>query len=106
MRDEHRAGWNALEASVLRGPGELPQDVRAAASRGSHSDADAQALLQLLHEDAAAIGDGHVRALVEAGWSDDAVLELVIAGAVGAGLATVRTAEAALETATADAMCD
>ncbi|MFN7963596.1 MAG: hypothetical protein U0002_20210 [Thermoanaerobaculia bacterium] len=100
--------FDRLRRRVLEGPGETPQGLRqavaarAAAPAGLRLDGDAElpALLEPFVEKLALhaykITDQDVARLLEAGYSQDEIFELSVAGAVGAGLARYRIGLAAL----------
>jgi alkylhydroperoxidase family enzyme len=60
--------------------------VRRAAATGGPLPEPAQRYVDKVHRHAYRVVDGDVEALRDAGWSDEAIFELTVAAAVGAGL--------------------
>lgn len=88
--------WKSLEATVHDGPGELSPEGRRGAWSVEEAPEVARTLVEKLHARPADIEDTDVAALVEAGWSEDRVFELVVSGSVKAGRRTLEAGLAAL----------
>lgn len=88
--------WKDLESAVHNGPGELSPEQRQRARSADHAPEVARSLVEKLHARPAEIDDADVAALVEAGWSEDEVFELVVSGSVAAGRRTLDVGLAAL----------
>ena len=93
MPRRHAEVMEALREGVLGAPGELDREARLAILKGS-GPPGLQPYLQKVREHAYRVVDRDVEALKEAGWSEDALFEATVAGAVGEGL---RRLEAGLE---------
>jgi alkylhydroperoxidase family enzyme len=74
-----------LRAATLDGPGELDPELRRAAAAGT-LDGPAGDFVRKVHTGAHRMVDADVLALREAGWNDEAIFELTVAAALGAGL--------------------
>ena len=85
-----------LRRAVLTGPGELPPEVRRAAAAGGPLPDEAQRYRDTIERHAYRVVDADVDALREAGWSDEAIFELTVAAALGAGLRRLDAGLAAL----------
>ncbi len=97
-----------LRRAVLHAPGDTPAAARAAAhdraadlALGTASDAPALPPEALAWVDAVAghswrVTDADVERLRAAGWSEDAILELTVSAAVGAGLSRLERGIGAL----------
>jgi alkylhydroperoxidase family enzyme len=89
--------FERLRRQVVDGPGELAADVRHAAySGGALPDPAAAAYVDKVRRHAYKIVDADVSALVDAGWSEEAIFELTAATALGAAMLRVQRAQQAL----------
>ena len=88
MRDvaRHEAEVRKLREATLESPGELDPALRGAAAAGGPLPEPAQRYVDTVRRHAYRVVDGDVDALREAGWSDEAIFELTLAAALGAGL--------------------
>jgi alkylhydroperoxidase family enzyme len=77
----------ALRAAALEGPGELTPELRRAAASGAPLPLDLETWVEMVRERAYATTDADVEALRRAGHSEDAIFEVTVAAALGAGLA-------------------
>ena len=93
--DRYRSLVDDLTAAVLERPGYLPLDVRqSVVARASNEGssvleglpASAANLVDLVVSDAARVKDDDIGRLSSSGLNEEAILELVIAAALGAGL--------------------
>jgi alkylhydroperoxidase family enzyme len=75
-----------LQKAVLSGPGELTPELRRAAAEGGPLPDEAARYRDTVERHAYRVVDADVDALREAGWSDEAIFELTLAAALGAGL--------------------
>ena len=96
MVEGHEARWQALADQVARGPGELEPERRAWACDPHGAPEFARALVEKLQGRAADIEDADVRALLEAGFSEDQVFEFLVSGSVCAGTRRLERGMAAL----------
>lgn len=97
--ERYRDGIDKLESCVLDGPaGRLEPDVRRAAARrgGGELPEALEALVDKLHGDATRISDRDIDELLKAGYSEDEIFEVVVSGAVGAGLRRLDAATRAI----------
>lgn len=83
--------------SVAQGPGALDRGVRHALVQGDDPPKAMARYVTKLVKHAYKITDQDVRALREAGHSEDQILEMTFAAALGAGLRRLRAGLAALE---------
>jgi alkylhydroperoxidase family enzyme len=86
---------------ILRGPGEAPADQRARAFHNAGAPDPVRGLIEKVATDSAAVTDADFAAARDAGYSDDAVFELVICAAVGGAARRHDAALAALDEAEA-----
>lgn len=70
----------------MAGPGELAPGLRRAAAGGGPLPEPAQRYVDKVHRHAYRVVDADVEVLRDAGWSEEAIFELTIAAALGAGL--------------------
>jgi len=75
-----------LRAATLESPGRLLPEQRHAAADGGELPPELEAWAQTVRERAYTTTDGDVEALLAAGHSEDAIFEVTVAAAVGAGL--------------------
>ena len=86
-----------LERAVLAGPAHLPAAVcEAAATLGPVPEAVGAYVEKVAHR-AVDVTDADVDALRAAGYSEDAIFELTVATAMGAGMRRLRAGMAALK---------
>jgi hypothetical protein len=85
--------FQELVATVVHGPGVLPCEVREALIVGAPAPEGLAALASKVAEGGLAVTDLDVRRLLDSGHSEDAVFECVVAVAVAAGWARLRTVE-------------
>jgi alkylhydroperoxidase family enzyme len=91
--------FDELQAAALDGPGELDPALRhSAAEAGSLPDPLAAFALRV-RERPFTFSDRPFEELRGAGWSEDAIFELTVAAAVGAGLRRLDAGLAAIEAA-------
>ena len=88
-----------LRDRVVDGPGELSSVVRRAAASGSDVPPVAQAYADKVRRHAYKVVDRDVEELKAAGWSEDAIFELTVATALGAGLSRLEHAYRVLQEA-------
>ena len=85
MTDRHAEALRKLEARLRTGPGELSPQTRAAAIDADPlPDPLAQGYVETLRVHAYKLTDRSLQELAQAGWTDDQVFELTVAGAFGA----------------------
>lgn len=110
MRESrHRPLLEAIASAALSTPGDSDPALRRAAHEAARQpDATVQDLpddlarfVGKVARDAYRVTDDDVEALRASGWSDDALFELIVATASGAGLARLEHGLAALEAALA-----
>jgi hypothetical protein len=87
----------ALRDSVLGSPGVLSPEARQAIARGEGVDPKLESFVAKVHAHAYRITDDEVRALGEAGLSDDAIFEATVSAAYGASMARLDWALKAME---------
>jgi len=83
--DELRAGVARLRDSILNGDGASSPQARHAACEGNADDPAVARYLDLVRRHAYRITDADVQALRDQGLNDDAIFELTLAAAFGAG---------------------
>jgi len=93
--------FEKLRRNVVDGPGELDPRVRRAAFAGDDVPASAAAYVEKVRAHAYKVTDEDVAALRAAGWTEEAIFELTIATALGAGLSRREKARAAMRAANA-----
>ena len=98
MEDPHLALWRAVEASVLRGAGRTPAELRQAAATRGTLPPDLAALIEKIHRHAYRITDEDLASL-RARHSEDELFEIIIAAAFGAADARLQAGLRALEDA-------
>ncbi len=97
MPDPHAALAGALKAAVLDSEGTLDRAQRhAAAGESGPLPADLALLATKVREEAYAVEDGDLARLQRAGHKDDALFEVVLAAAVGAGMSRLERALAVI----------
>ncbi len=82
-----------LVAAVVHGPGVLPSTVRESLVVGSAPPAALADLAAKVAGGGLAVTDEDVAAVLGAGYGEDAVFECVVAAALAAGAARLRTVE-------------
>ncbi len=97
MSDEALAGFAALRRAAIEAPGTLDRGTRQAALAGQPVRPELAAYVDKVRRHAYRVTDGDVDTLRRAGYSEDQVLELTIATAVGAGLERLDAGLRALE---------
>jgi alkylhydroperoxidase family enzyme len=93
--DRFAALRDSTEAAVLRGPGTLSVDLRAALARGEGPD-ELRALVEKIRRHAYKVTDDDLAAL-RGRYTDDQIFELVVATVLGAAHDRVRAGLRALE---------
>ena len=91
--------FRRLRESVLSSPGDTAPELRAAVEGGGDVPADLAALVGKVRLHAYKVTDDDIRALLDAGYSEDAVFEIAVAAAVGAGASRYDRAMEALSRA-------
>ena len=92
----------ALAETLMSSPGDTPSDLRsavharAAGDRAAAVPAYLDAYVEKVARHAYRVEDGDVEALKRAGFSEDAIFEITLSAAVGAGLTRLRSGLAAL----------
>jgi alkylhydroperoxidase family enzyme len=81
-----------LRDQVVDGPGETEQSLRAAAFEGTGLPDDLAVYIDKVVHHAYKVTDSDVDRLKAAGYSEDAIFELTVAAAVGAGVRRYRSA--------------
>jgi hypothetical protein len=81
--DRHQARFAALRRAVLATPGAIDPDVRVLAAAGERTGTGVDPYLAQVRGASYRITDADVEALRQAGFSEDAVLELTLAAAIG-----------------------
>jgi alkylhydroperoxidase family enzyme len=89
----------AVESAVLEGRGVLDRSVRRAAYDGEATGEAASRWVGKVHHRAHTVTDEDLAELRKAGLDDDAVFELTVAAALGAGARRLRLALAAMNAA-------
>jgi hypothetical protein len=85
MTDRHAEALRKLEERLRTGPGELTPQTRAAGIDGDPlPDPLAQGYVETLRVHAYKLTDRRLEELAQAGWTDDQIFELTVAGAFGA----------------------
>lgn len=84
--NRHVAAVNALRHAVFESPGSAESAVRAAAGSGGDLPEPLVSYAALVREESYRISDADFARLRAAGLDDDAIFEITIAAAVGAGL--------------------
>ena len=87
----HGAELEALRKSVLDSPGQLGPDVRLAAYEESHLEPPLREFVAKVRRDSARMVDADVASLQSAGLSEDEILELTLAAALGAATEILRS---------------
>jgi len=90
MRDPFAERLKQLVDAIGSGPGEPDAGLRKDLLAGKAVAGALGAFAIKVSENASSITDEHVRALVNAGYSEEQVFECIIAAAVGAGLTRLR----------------
>jgi hypothetical protein len=83
--DPHRQGREAIEAAVLRGPGQTSPALRQQAAAGRELPAELAPLVAKIRAHAYRITDEDLTAL-RGRYSEDELFEVVVAAALGAAL--------------------
>lgn len=108
-KDQYPSEIRRTKESVLNGPGETPAGMRqaaealAAALSGAERDpqmqlpAELEAFVRKVTLEPYAVTKEDIRALKNAGYSEDAIYELTVSAAVGAGLARLEKGFALVE---------
>ena len=107
MSDPYADLLHSLEQAVLRQPAELPPAVRQAAA-GTEGELP-EALTKYVEKVtrfAYKVTDEDVQSLLQAGYSQDAIFELTVSTALGAGLLRLKQGLASLEEGDNDATTD
>jgi alkylhydroperoxidase family enzyme len=76
----------ALRERVLNGPGVVDPSIRAAAFEGTGVPDDLAAYVDKVVNHAYKVTDSDVERLKAAGYSEDAIFEITVAAALGAGV--------------------
>jgi len=84
------AHFEAIERAALQASGETPADRRRAAAHGGLPAGQLAQYRDKVHLHAWRVADEDVEALLRNGFSEDAIFELTVAAAVGAGLQRYR----------------
>lgn len=87
----------ALADTLFTQPGHLEPAVRRAAAAGGAVPPEVAGFVAKVSHHAFKVTDEDVAALIAGGWTEDQVFELVLATALGAGLARLDAAFALLE---------
>jgi alkylhydroperoxidase family enzyme len=95
--DKKRAAHRALVDSILSGPGRASADQRAAAFAGAGVDPAVQPLVDKVATNPTQVSDADFAAAKAAGLSEDQIVELVIAAAVGQSTRMYEAGLAALD---------
>ena len=104
MSDPYSDLLNHLEQAVLSQPAVLPPDVRqAAANKEGELPEVLAGYVEKVTRFAYKVTDEDVQALVQAGYSEDAIFELTVSTALGAGLLRLKRGLASLEEGDNDA---
>ena len=108
MRDEDkkRAAYRALVDRILNAEGRSSREQRARAFTGSHISPPLDALIGKVATRPAQVTDADFAAAQAAGFSEDAVFELVICAAVGQSDRLYEAGLAALDEATVNGEAD
>jgi len=85
VEGRHAEVFEALRRAVLDGPGELSPEVRRAIAAGDAPE-PLGSYLEKVRRHAYKVVDRDIEALKEVGWSEEALFEVTVAGAVGEGL--------------------
>ena len=97
MREsDFKHAFNGLHERTVRGEGSLPVAVRQAICDDDGVPDPARDFADKVHRHAHKVTDEDVRALLAAGYSEDAVFEATICAAVGAALVRWQAATAAM----------
>lgn len=80
----HHGDIELLRHAVVHAPGAAERDIRRAAYEGGWLPPPLGPFLDKVRDDPVAVTDADVEALRAAGYSEDAILELTAAAAVGA----------------------
>ena len=99
MEDPYTAQMSRLQKTTLSGPGTLDATIRAAAATGQEVPAALATYVQKVNRHAYQVTDEDVQALLAAGYTEDQIFELTASTALGAGLARLEVALAALQKA-------
>jgi hypothetical protein len=86
MDDPKRAALDTLRARVLDGDGEVSPAIRRKAALDAGLDGPVAEYVRTVHRQATEVTDAQIAALKAAGLSEDAIFELTVAAATGAGL--------------------
>jgi len=104
MSDPYADLIDRLEQAVLFQPGVLPPDARqAAASTAGELPEVLSKYIQKVARAAYTVTDEDVQSLSQAGYSEDAIFELTVSAALGAGLLRLKKGLASLEEGDNDA---
>jgi hypothetical protein len=98
MSDPYTDLMDRLEHAVFFEPGALPPDVRqAAASTMGELPEVVSRYVKKVAKSAYTVTDEDVQLLLQAGYSQDAIFELTVSAALGAGLMRLKRGLASLE---------
>lgn len=86
-----------LTLAVLDGPGATDPGLRVAAAAGRGPEGPVAAFVAKVRDAPAQVADDDLAALHAAGLSDDAIFELTVSAALGAGLVRLRAGLNALK---------
>jgi alkylhydroperoxidase family enzyme len=104
MSDSYADLIDRLEHAVLFQPGVLSPDMRqAAASTAGELPEVLSRYVEKVTTAAYTVTDEDVQSLLQAGYSDDAIFELTVSAALGAGLMRLKRGLASLEEGNDDA---
>jgi hypothetical protein len=96
VNDRHIHLVEALRRALLDSKGQRDDATRRAAMAGT-LDGDLGTLVKKIRDDASAITDEDIATLTRAGHSDDALLEVIVCAAFGAGDLRLAAAKRAIE---------
>lgn len=91
MNDPHAKRWQHLEATLLRGPGQLDVATRASLASGRGIPEPLAAYAEKVARHAYKVTDGDIAALLAAGYSEDQLFEATLSIAFGAARMRLRT---------------
>lgn len=97
MRTRYDALLEELRSAALESPGETAPELRLAAATDRAVPPELAPWVAKVRERAYTTTDAEVEELRRAGWSEDAIFEVTVAAAVGAGLERFAAGVRALE---------
>lgn len=97
MYGRFEAGIQRLREAVLRGPGTLDRELRAAAYQALDTPGPLGAYVKKMASQAYKVTDDDVTALGDVGFSEDQIFEATVCAAVGAGLVRLQKGLEALK---------